>query len=67
VGLARLEFIINRMIGVHPRAMLEFERLPPDLKEVDAGRWRATPIRSSSTSRLAEGIADRRGVRARAR
>src|SRR5215469_1320898 len=27
VGLARLEFIINRMIGVHPRALLEFERL----------------------------------------
>src|SRR5256884_9345895 len=27
VGLARLEFIINRMIGVHPRALLEFDRL----------------------------------------
>jgi pyruvate, water dikinase len=33
VGLARLEFIINRMIGVHPRALLEFDRLDPDLKE----------------------------------
>jgi len=33
VGLARLEFIINRMIGVHPRALLEFERLEADLKE----------------------------------
>jgi pyruvate, water dikinase len=33
VGLARLEFIINRMIGVHPRALLEFERLDADLKE----------------------------------
>ena len=33
VGLARLEFIINRMIGVHPRALLEFERLDSDLKE----------------------------------
>ncbi|HEU4531154.1 MAG TPA: phosphoenolpyruvate synthase, partial [Steroidobacteraceae bacterium] len=33
VGLARLEFIINRMIGVHPRALLEFSRLDPDLKE----------------------------------
>ncbi len=32
VGLARLEFIINRMIGVHPRALLEFERLDPELK-----------------------------------
>ena len=27
VGLARLEFIINRMIGVHPKALLEFDRL----------------------------------------
>jgi len=27
VGLARLEFIINRMIGVHPRALLEYEQL----------------------------------------
>ena len=33
VGLARLEFIINRMIGVHPRALLEFERLDDALKE----------------------------------
>jgi pyruvate, water dikinase len=32
VGLARLEFIINRMIGVHPRALLEFDTLAPDLK-----------------------------------
>jgi pyruvate,water dikinase len=32
VGLARLEFIINRMIGVHPRALLEFDSLAPDLK-----------------------------------
>jgi pyruvate,water dikinase len=33
VGLARLEFIINRMIGVHPKALLELERLPPELQE----------------------------------
>jgi len=33
VGLARLEFIINRMIGVHPRALLEFDRLDPELKD----------------------------------
>lgn len=32
VGLARLEFIINRMIGVHPRALLEFDKLPTDLQ-----------------------------------
>jgi pyruvate, water dikinase len=33
VGLARLEFIINRMIGVHPRALLEFDRLEPSLQD----------------------------------
>jgi pyruvate,water dikinase len=33
VGLARLEFIINRMIGVHPMALLEFNRLRPDIRD----------------------------------
>ena len=33
VGLARLEFIINRMIGVHPKALLEYDRLPADLQQ----------------------------------
>ena len=33
VGLARLEFIINRMIGVHPRALLEFDKQSPELKD----------------------------------
>ncbi|MEY0429034.1 phosphoenolpyruvate synthase [Providencia rettgeri] len=32
VGLARLEFIINRMIGVHPRALLEFDQQSPELQ-----------------------------------
>ncbi len=32
VGLARLEFIINRMIGVHPQALLDFEKLPAELQ-----------------------------------
>ncbi|NND53551.1 MAG: phosphoenolpyruvate synthase [Gammaproteobacteria bacterium] len=32
VGLARLEFIINRMIGVHPRALLDYETLDEDLR-----------------------------------
>ncbi|MGY3903925.1 phosphoenolpyruvate synthase [Aeromonas lusitana] len=32
VGLARLEFIINRMIGVHPKALLEFDKQSPELK-----------------------------------
>ncbi|WP_404369369.1 phosphoenolpyruvate synthase [Marinobacter sp.] len=33
VGLARLEFIINRMIGVHPKALLNFEGLPRDIRQ----------------------------------
>ncbi len=33
VGLARLEFIINRMIGVHPRALLDFDQLETKLRE----------------------------------
>lgn len=32
VGLARLEFIINRMIGVHPKALLNFDTLPSEVK-----------------------------------
>ena len=32
VGLARLEFIINRMIGVHPRALLDFDSLSAELR-----------------------------------
>jgi pyruvate,water dikinase len=32
VGLARLEFIINRMIGVHPKALLDIEAMPRDIK-----------------------------------
>ncbi|GAA3914065.1 phosphoenolpyruvate synthase [Litoribacillus peritrichatus] len=34
VGLARLEFIINRMIGVHPKALLNFDILPDDIKRI---------------------------------
>nr|WP_255775074.1 phosphoenolpyruvate synthase [Halomonas alkalisoli] len=33
VGLARLEFIINRMIGVHPKALLEYDTLPLELQQ----------------------------------
>jgi pyruvate,water dikinase len=34
VGLARMEFIINNMIGIHPRALLEFEKQTPELQKV---------------------------------
>ncbi len=33
VGLARLEFIINNNIGIHPRAILDYPNIPLDLKE----------------------------------
>ena len=35
VGLARLEFVINRQIGIHPRALLEFDTLASPLRERD--------------------------------
>jgi pyruvate,water dikinase len=58
VGLARLEFIINRMIGIHPRALLEFDTLPADLKNTIAPLIAAYPSpREYFISRLIEGIA----------
>lgn len=33
IGLARLEFIINRMIGVHPNALFDYEKLDPDTRQ----------------------------------
>jgi len=33
VGLARIEFVINRMIGVHPKALLNFDQQPADLQQ----------------------------------
>jgi pyruvate,water dikinase len=58
VGLARLEFIINRMIGVHPKALLEFERLDADLKEQIRAQMAgySDPV-GFYIEKLAEGIA----------
>jgi pyruvate,water dikinase len=58
VGLARLEFIINRMIGVHPRALLEFDSLDGELKEQIRAQMAgyATPV-GFYVEKLAEGIA----------
>jgi len=58
VGLARLEFIINRMIGVHPRALLEFDRQSFELKEAIARQIAgyADPV-SFYVDKLVEGIA----------
>ncbi|HNH68348.1 MAG TPA: phosphoenolpyruvate synthase, partial [Nitrosomonas sp.] len=38
IGLARLEFIISNMIGIHPKAVLEFDQLPSDLQALILGR-----------------------------
>lgn len=58
IGLARLEFIINRMIGIHPRALLEFEQQTDDLKNEIRRRIAGygDPIQFY-VDRLAEGIA----------
>ena len=57
VGLARLEFIIARAIGIHPQALLEYDRLPGDLRNQIAPRIAAyaDPV-SFYVDKLAEGI-----------
>jgi pyruvate,water dikinase len=58
VGLARLEFIINRMIGVHPRALLEFARQEPAVQDQIRRQMAgyADPV-SFFVEKLAEGVA----------
>ncbi len=58
IGLARLEFIISRMIGIHPKAILEFGKLPGDIQRVIEERTRAygTPV-DFYVGKLAEGVA----------
>ncbi|MGB5718323.1 MAG: phosphoenolpyruvate synthase, partial [Gammaproteobacteria bacterium] len=57
VGLARLEFIINNSIGIHPRAVLEHSHLPDDIQQQIASRSAgyASP-RDFYINRLAEGV-----------
>ena len=58
VGLARLEFIINNNIGVHPRAILDYPSVDPDLKKAveSIARGHSSP-RAFYVDKLAEGIA----------
>jgi len=58
VGLARLEFIISNMIGIHPKACLEYASLPADLKAQVAKRSRgyASPDRFY-VEKIVEGVA----------
>jgi pyruvate,water dikinase len=58
VGLARLEFIINNEIGVHPRACLEYSELPASLKKKLDAKTRGYPDpRSFYRDKLVEGVA----------
>ena len=58
VGLARLEFIINRMIGVHPRALLELDALDGEVRErVRAQMAGYTDPVAFFVDKLAEGVA----------
>jgi pyruvate,water dikinase len=58
IGLARLEFIINRMIGIHPKALINFDTQPTalqaEIKEMIAGY--ASPV-EFYIEKLVEGIA----------
>ncbi|MGB7398734.1 phosphoenolpyruvate synthase [Castellaniella sp.] len=58
VGLARLEFIINNNINVHPKAILDYPNVDSDLKKAveSAARGYASP-RAFFVEKLAEGIA----------
>jgi pyruvate,water dikinase len=58
VGLARLEFIIARMIGLHPKAALDYPNLPGDLKSQIEARCAgyASPV-DFYVEKMAEGIA----------
>ena len=58
VGLARLEFIISAMIGIHPKACLEYDKLPADLKQQVTERCRgyADPV-SFYVDKIVEGVA----------
>ncbi|MER3479092.1 MAG: phosphoenolpyruvate synthase [Meiothermus sp.] len=57
VGLARLEFIINNVIGVHPRAVLDYPNLAQDLRAQIERRSAGYPNpRAFFVSKLAEGV-----------
>jgi pyruvate,water dikinase len=58
VGLARLEFVINNMIGIHPRAVLEYPNLPDDVRRaVEVAAYGYPNPRVFFVEKLAEGVA----------
>jgi len=57
IGLARLEFIINRMIGIHPKALLNYDMQPEDVRKITDPMVAAyASPRDYFVKRLAEGI-----------
>ena len=58
IGLARLEFIISNMIGIHPRALLDFDKMSPELQQAINERigGYAGPV-EYYVDKLSEGIA----------
>ena len=58
VGLARLEFIINNNIGVHPKAILDYPNVDPELKKAveSVARGHASP-RAFYVDKVTEGVA----------
>jgi pyruvate,water dikinase len=58
VGLARLEFVINNMIGVHPKTVLDYPDLPGELKrQVEEAAYGYANPRAFFVEKLAEGVA----------
>ena len=57
VGLARIEFVINNVIGVHPKALLDYETLPADLqRQIDVRTAGYSDPATFFSQKLAEGI-----------
>ncbi len=58
VGLARVEFVINNVIGVHPRALLDYPDVPPDVAAQIENRTAGYPdARTFFVDKLREGVA----------
>jgi pyruvate,water dikinase len=58
VGLARLEFIINKQIGIHPKALIEYDSIPSQLKQIIKEKISgySSPV-NFYVDKLAEGVA----------
>ena len=58
IGLARMEFIINRQIGIHPKALIEFDKLDSDVQDEIRERIAGYPSPTDFyVDKIAEGVA----------